>query len=167
MFWFKKGEKSEKKLQNAKIWILLAVAAVGVGLLLVGGKETKTEKSGETELSDHDELIAYQTYLEERIKNLCESVSGVDRVTAVVTLSGGFESVYATEYSEGNEEYVILGSGASASGLFLSRTAPTVVGVGIVCRGGGSADVQGELTSLISATLHIPSNRIYITEAGK
>ncbi len=170
MFLFKKTEKSdkeEKTSQIAKWLIILAAAAVGIALLLLGGNETATNENTSTKASDQDELIAYQAYLEERIKVLCESVSGVDHVTAVVTLSGGFESIYATEYTEGNEEYVILGSGSAASGLFLSRAAPKVAGVGIVCKGGGTPRVQDELISLISATFHIASNRIYITEAGK
>ena len=110
--------------------------------------------------------MIYQDYLEKRIKTLCESVSGVRNVTVVVTLSGSFESVYATEWPDGNEEYVILGSGSSASPIYLSRSAPEIAGIGIVCSGGANDNVRRELISLLSATFHISSNRIYITEAG-
>jgi stage III sporulation protein AG len=81
-------------------------------------------------------------------------------------LEGGFQSVYATEYQNGNESYVIVGSGSSAKPLFLSREAPQIAGVGIVCRGGNSASVRHELTILISAAFPVPSNRIYVTESA-
>ena len=87
-------------------------------------------------------------------------------VTVVVTLSGSFESVYATEWPDGNEEYVILGSGSSAAPIYLSRSAPEIAGIGIVCSGGANDNVKRELIALLSATFHISSNRIYITEAG-
>ena len=105
--------------------------------------------------------------MEDRIRTLCESVSGVDRVTVAVTLSGSFTSVYATEYRNGNEEYVVLGSGASAKALYLTRSAPDIAGIGIVCHGGGSERVRCELISLLSATLHVNTNRIYVTEAKR
>ena len=42
-----------------------------------------------------------------------------------------------------------------------------VVGIGIVCRGGGDPRIQRELISLISAACGVGSNRIFITEAQK
>ena len=68
-------------------------------------------------------------------------------------------------YQQG-EEYVILGSGSSASPIYLSRTAPEIAGIGIVCSGGANDNVKRELISLLSATFHISSNRIYITEGS-
>ena len=41
-----------------------------------------------------------------------------------------------------------------------------IAGIGIVCSGGANDNVRRELISLLSATFHISSNRIYITEAG-
>ena len=111
--------------------------------------------------------MRYRSDLEERVKHLCESVLGVKDVTVIITLSGGFERIYATELSEGGEEYVIIGSGSSAEALLLSQAAPQIEGIGIVCQGGGNPDVKLELTSLLSASFHVSSNRIYITEAKK
>ncbi len=156
------GEKGK----NGKLWIILIGAAVGVGLLLLGASSEKTpdaEKAPDYEL-EKDELIIYQNHLEAEIKTLCESVSGVKNVTVAVTLSGSFESIYATEWNENREEYVIIGSGSSATALYLTRSAPTISGIGIVCTGGGSDRVRNELIPLLSATFSVSSNRIYITE---
>ena len=162
----KKG--SLKENGRLRLYLLLGCGVLGILLILFGSSTKSAEKtSTETPYSTStDELVIYQDYLEKRIKTLCESVSGVRNVTVVVTLSGSFESVYATEWPDGNEEYVILGSGSSASPIYLSRSAPEIAGIGIVCSGGANDNVRRELISLLSATFHISSNRIYITEAG-
>ena len=162
----KKG--SLKENGKLRLYLLLGCGVLGI-LLILFGSSTKTAEKTSTETpysTSTDELVIYQDYLEKRIKTLCESVSGVRNVTVVVTLSGSFESVYATEWPDGNEEYVILGSGSSASPIYLSRSAPEIAGIGIVCIGGSNDNVRRELISLLSATFHISSNRIYITEAG-
>jgi hypothetical protein len=167
MFEFlKKGNLKENG--RLRLYLLLGCGLLGVLLILFGSSTKTAEKADENPpySTSTDELVIYQDYLESRIKRLCESVSGVKNVTVVVTLSGSFESVYATEWPDGNEEYVILGSGSSASPIYLSRSAPEIAGIGIVCSGGANDNVRRELISLLSATFHISSNRIYITEAG-
>ena len=162
----KKGNLKENG--RLRLYLLLGCGVLGV-LLILFGSSTKTAEKTSTETpysTSTDELVIYQDYLEKRIKKLCESVSGVRNVTVVVTLSGSFESVYATEWPDGNEEYVILGSGSSASPIYLSRSAPEIAGIGIVCSGGSNDNVRRELISLLSATFHISSNRIYITEGS-
>ena len=162
----KKG--SLKENGRLRLYLLLGCGVLGI-LLILFGSNTKTAEKTSTETpysTSTDELVIYQDYLEKRIKTLCESVSGVRNVTVVVTLSGSFESVYATEWPDGNEEYVILGSGSSASPIYLSRSAPEIAGIGIVCSGGANDNIRRELIALLSATFHISSNRIYIAEAG-
>ena len=162
----KKGSSTEKG--KLRLYLLLGCGVLGILLILFGSSTKTAEKAAESSpySTATDELVIYQDYLETRIKKLCESVSGVKNVTVVVTLSGSFESVYATEWPDGNEEYVILGSGSSASPIYLSRSAPEIAGIGIVCSGGSNDNIRRELIALLSATFHISSNRIYITEAG-
>lgn len=152
-----------------RLILILAGAAVGILLLLLGsgnlfssGKEPADQPVTPTA---QQELEQYQSYIEARVRSLCESVEGVSGVTVAVTLSGNFEEVYATEQVDGNEEYVIIGSGSNASALHISRLAPQIAGIGVVCRGGGNADVRQELTSLLCAAFRISSNRVYIAEA--
>ena len=162
---FKIGENGQKML-NGKLCLLLLCAVIGIVLILIGSGTSAAAPQDEPPpyTAEDDEVVIYQKYLENRIRTLCESVNGVSRVTVAVTLSGGFESLYATELHDGNEEYGLLGSGANAKALYLGRIAPTVVGIGIVCKG-VSEHTRCELISLVSATLHVASNRIYVTEA--
>lgn len=163
---FKIGENGERTL-NGKLCLLLLAAVAGITLILIGSSATVADTQADPTpyTTQTDELVIYQSYLEERVKALCESVSGVSHVTVAVTLSGSFESRYATEFHDGNEEYVVIGSGSSAKALYLTRSAPDIAGIGIVCRGGASERVRCELISLLAATFRVNTNRIYVTEA--
>ena len=50
--------------------------------------------------------------------------------------------------------------------MLITRTYPSVSGIGIVCEGGGDASVRSQLLSLLSAAYGIGSNKIYIAEAN-
>lgn len=170
MFFSTKDGDETSKQGKTPLLLLLGVALIGVLLILFGGQIGKTEKKEATDdtpsaMDAQQELEVYQTYIETRVKTLCESVKGVENVTVAVTLGGGFEEVYAKEISDEKESYVILGSGSNASALYLSRKTPEITGIGVVCKGGGNDDVRQELLSLLSAAFKVPSNRIYITEA--
>ena len=43
---------------------------------------------------------------------------------------------------------------------------PTICGVAVVCEGGGDVGVQARITSLLSALLDVPSNRICVEQRG-
>ncbi len=168
MLTFFKPREPDTAEKGSKRTLILILILSAVGLLLLvwsnrAGEQSKEEPSGAT--SGEEELLLYQEHLEARIAALCASVRGVSNVTVMVTLEGGFGSVYATEDKGDGEEYVILGSGSSSSALLLSNRMPTIAGIGIVCTGGGNSDICRELTELIGATFHLPGNRIYICEA--
>ncbi len=164
-----KPRSGEDEKGGARLWLIIFAALAGVLLLVFGGRiEKKETASAEDRYTvDTDEMVLYQSYLEERIRTLCQSVKGVGEVSAVVTLHGGYESVYATQLKNGDEVYVIVGSGSSAEPLLITRNAPEIAGIGIVCHGAGNAEVRRELTSLLSAAFDLPSNRIYITELAR
>ena len=162
-------ESGAGRAGRLRLILILAGAALGILLLLLGNGEFLSgddEEAAQPEQpSPQEELAQYQSYLENRVRTLCESVSGVSGVTVAVTLSGNFEDIYATELVDGNEEYGIVGSGSNASALYISRLAPEIAGIGVVCHGGGNSDVRQEPTSLICAAFGLPSNRVYIAEA--
>lgn len=154
-----------------QFWLILLGAVAGILLLMFGsgfGKQEERDEASAASPTAAEELASYRAQLEEEICSLCESVNGVGAVTVALTLSGGFTNVYATEEGQnGGEQYVIVGSGSGASALLLSKSAPEICGIGIVCRGGTNAGVRQELISLLSAAYHVPANRIYVTEAKK
>lgn len=169
MFGFLKASGEGEKKSGGKLLILILCAAAGILLLLIGSGSTETEAATPAPVYNtaEDELVIYQKYLEERIRTLCESVKGVGSVTVAVTLDGTFQSVYATEMESGKESYVIVGSGSSAEALYLTRSAPGITGIGIVCSGGNVEAVRYELIALLSATFNVSTHRIYVTQAYK
>ncbi|MBR5601422.1 MAG: hypothetical protein IKW24_02215 [Clostridia bacterium] len=163
--------------KSGKLWIVILGAVIGVGLLVFGsldlpfGKqqiETKADVGGE-----QSELEAYRQEIAKEIELLCRRVRGVGEVHVIVTLSGGYEYVYARDEqnkSSGDtytqeQSYVIVGSGSSQSPLFLMRRQPEIAGIGIVCTGGGDVGVQNELTALVSAALGVGTNKIHVSAA--
>lgn len=157
---FKKGKSDAAK--KLPMLILMIGALIGIALILFGsGKPTVSEPiESETTASETD-TVRYQAYLESRIEELCASL-GLGEVSAIVTLRGSFEEVYATQWKDDEESYVIVGSGSSAQALLLSRKAPEIMGIGVVCRSSLSVTSKNELAALLSATFHTPSNRICI-----
>ena len=166
----------EKRLRIGVVGILL-IGLLGVALLLLGGSGDRSndgEQESTTSRAAAREMEAYTEALEAKISALCESVSGISGVRVAVTLASGYEYVYAKDGESATSgdkvstsyHYLTVGSGADEKTVYLASRAPTVAGIGIVCRGGGDPTRKRELLLLISAAFGVPSNRIYITEGG-
>ena len=168
--------KNENNNENKSLKIILIIFGVvlGVGLLLYGNY---AEKFNEKEANKDDESLqgasmdadAYAREAEERIASLCGNIRGVSNVRVAVTLSGGYNAVYAQNSQSGGSgyrnEFVLTGSGSSEAPLLVGYSVPQISGVGIVCKGGGDPKVRQEVISLVSATLGVSSNKIYVTES--
>lgn len=171
-----KGTVGQMK-KSGKLWIVILGAVIGLGLLVVGSFDLpfgKQEQKQSVSLSDEQsELTAYKQELCREIAALCASVRGVGKVQVMVTLSGGYEYVYARDLQSKTggesytweETYVLVGSGSAQSPLLLVTKQPSVAGVGIVCEGGGDPAVQNELTALVSAAFGIGTNKIHVSAA--
>ena len=165
-----KNENKNNK-NTRKIIFIFVLALVGVFLILFGAyeKENENEKN-QSGVENSMDANQYAKSVEKNISELCEKISGVSDVHVVVTLEGGYNTVYA-QNSQSNSsgyknEFVLTGSGSSERAILVGYSAPQVSGVGIVCRGGGDPHIRSEIISLISATFGVTSNKIYVTEAG-
>jgi stage III sporulation protein AG len=156
-------------------WVLILGALCGVALVLVGNRDliTKEGEKVSANETESDALLVYADELERKIEALCSHVNGVDEVRAVVSLSGDFTYIYASDREsaeregtiERQEQYVTVGSGSNAQPLLLTRLPPTIEGIGVVCRGGADASVRQEITALLHAAFSVGSNKIYVAEA--
>lgn len=161
-----------KKKGTLKIFII--ILAIGALLLIIGSfiLPEEDEKQSEAEGEGGGELIGFFEYkdlLEREIEGLCLSVSGVERVEAVVFFSEVGGSLYAQNTQSGGSgsdksEYVIIGSGSNAHALYLGESLPTLSGIGIVCHTGGSMEKRNELLVLLSNAYGLPMTRIYVSE---
>ena len=165
-------EKGTKKkiwdiLGKKQFFLLVICAVIGTALILFPfGEETSGEEEGVMTVSSYTEK------LEERVRELCLVVDGVDDVEVLLTLESGSEYVYADNIKEEREDgkawsytsdYLIVNNGNGTEAVLVTEIYPKIRGVAIVCNGGGSAALQKKLTELLSAALGIPSSRIKIT----
>lgn len=150
--------KKEKKLLGKKKFLILgALFLLGLVLLFWGGFDEEAPAAIEVpQMSAED----YRAKLTQEIELLCRGVRGVGRVTALVSLSGGYEYVYARD---GEGDCVSVGSGSKKEAVVENILPPKIAGVGIVCDGGENAAVREALVSLLTAALGIGANKIYIT----
>ncbi len=147
---------------KGRIWILLGGVIAGVALLLVGNGFMQKSPEADTDMRGESltELAQYEKTLETEIEKMCAAVSGVGQVDVMVRLSGGSSIVYA---ADGSGKPSTVGSGSSESPLYSTLRAPTVAGVGIVCRGGSDPAIQQKLIELVSTTLDISASRVFVT----
>ena len=163
--------RSMKK--NGKLTVAVIGIALGILLLVLGnshliGKNKTASASdappGSTVTRTAEE---YRADLEARMEDICSRVAGVGAVEVIVTLEGGFEYVYATDkkVTVGGEStsYITVGNGDNESPVYITERAPAIVGVGVVCTGGGDPTVCREVTALLSAAFGVGSNKIYVT----
>ncbi|MCR5682696.1 MAG: hypothetical protein K6G29_09635 [Clostridiales bacterium] len=120
-------------------WILLLLALMGAALLLLGG--LLGDRGGAS--SD------YAGYLEERARNLCLSIDGVEEAEVFLTLDEpAAKTVSAGMFGDSGESVT-----------------PGVRGIAVVCTGGDLPRVRATVTELLSAALAVPTNHIRV--AGK
>ena len=106
----------------------------------------------------------YAAELETRLTALISRVEGAGKTAVMVTLESGSESIYATDTdSDGSSTHVLLGNG-EADGLVETVETPRVLGVAVVCEGGGSAAVQSRVTALVQALTGIGTNHITVAK---
>ena len=100
----------------------------------------------------------YAAELETRLTALISRVEGAGKTAVMVTLESGSESIYATDTdSDGS-------STGGADGLVETVETPRVLGVAVVCEGGGSAAVQSRVTALVQALTGIGTNHITVAK---
>ena len=163
--------KHMKKKGNFKflvIALLLGVLLFFIGGLGLFGDDGTDSTSEEGESGKYESFYAYKQSLEDEVKSICESVSGVKNVRAIVFFDSVGESLYAQNTQEGGSnksEYVIIGSGSSSHALYLGEALPEIAGIGVVCSTGGSVGAKSELCALLAATYGLSMTRIYVAEA--
>lgn len=168
------SENEKRNKPSDKKWILwILAAAVGLCLLLVsgsGGKKDAASKEQETTPLSLDPE-AYAAAVEQQIVSLCEGIPQAGRVRAMVTLKGGYRAVYATDSQSTGGGYknstVLVGSGSEEQGILICYQNPEIAGVGILCEGGGREEVRAQIVALVSASLDLGCNKIYVASGGK
>ena len=164
----------DKRIERDKKKLGLVISGIGLiigaALLIFGsvGDFGSTKSSVKSEESATPVLDAknYEEEVENKIKELCYGVRGVGKVSVMVSLRGGYKTVYAMDAqstpSGYRSEIVKVGSGSNQEGIITGYENPQIIGVGIVCEGGDDSRVKNEIVSLVSAALDISTNKIFV-----
>jgi len=147
------ADKAQKDMAKWKVAIIGIGFVIGVAMLAFGGGGEKSEVK-------KDLASEYRATVEAELEELCEAMTGGE-VKVFVSLEDGFSYSYALDSRGG---VVTVGSGSSEEALVESVRAPVIAGVGVVCD--GNAD-RSRLVELISSSLGIGTNKIFVTDVKK
>lgn len=147
--------KKNPALRSGKKLVLFLIAAGGVVLLLISGIFGGEEKKSE----EYTDVGFYTEYLEGRIRELCESIDGVEEAVVFLTLDCSSEYVYR---DDGASDFLILSGGDGEEAVKLCEIYPRVRGIAVVCTGGELARIKETVTELLSAALGLPTNKIKV-----
>lgn len=142
-------------VKDKKLPVLLGVLGL---ILLLWGQLGGGNAAPESNLPTAEE---YKAELETSLAALCAEVSGVGRVSVLVNLSGTEVAVYEKNQTASGEVLATAGGNA----LLLYYEMPRVLGVAVVCEGGGDPTVKRELVSLVCAALAVDSRAVYVAAA--
>ena len=150
----------EKQRVNLLVCTGLAgLVLLGVTAWLPAGNSTQSPQTVQT-----DTAADYAPQLESRLTALISRVEGAGKTAVMVTLESGSESIYATDTdADGASTHVLLGSGR-ADGLVETVQTPQVLGVAVVCEGGGNAAVQNRVTALVETLTGVGANHITVAK---
>lgn len=163
-FFLNKGKalwSDEKK----RIDLLVCTGLAGM-LLLAFSEWIPTTSESEPEIRPAEELQQdFALELEERLRSIIESMEGIRRAKVMVTLERGETYVFVndcTTASDGSTttNHVVLDD----SGLLETIREPEILGVAVVCTGGGNASVQSRVSAVVEALTGVGVNHITVAE---
>lgn len=140
--------------EKQRVNLLVCMGLAGLLLLAVSSwlpADSSTQSAAPAAMTDS--TADYAAELETRLTALISRVEGAGKTAVMVTLESGSESIYATDTDSGG-----------ADGLVETVETPRVLGVAVVCEGGGSAAVQSRVTALVQALTGIGTNHITVAK---
>ena len=185
------------KKENMIVFALLGILLLVIAIPLDGGKEKSTEKEEAARKDDSgkkkeetkqfaDESMEYCLALEERIEDLLESMDGVGRVQAMVTVTASREmivekdepvsrsTVTETDGSGGSRstnessyEYETIfetDSEGNKVPYVVKQIEPEIQGITVVAQRGGNALIQKNISDVLMALFHIDAHKIKVVK---
>lgn len=154
-------------LADEKKRINLLVCAGLAGLLLLAFSEWLP---AEESAAPQDETAAaaqasYAQDLETKLQTVLAKTEGVGDVEVMVTLEQQQETVYVTDQqTEADGSATVSHVLPGGSGLVQTVRMPQVLGVAVVCTGGGDAAVQNRVVALVQALTGVGANHITVAK---
>ncbi len=178
---FNKGENFFEKVKGINIKKnihLLILLIVGLVLLVFGSNSFNTKETQEVMSSEQSTNTTVTEY-EEKLAKLISQVDGAGRVEVMVTLESKGETVYAktetgdeqiendsgetSSRSGYSTEYIIVeDENGNKTALVENEYEPAILGVAVLCEGGGDTSIISDITELVKVVMGISSNHIFV-----
>ncbi len=151
-------EKGIKKfLSKIKIEYLIVIVLTVICLIFVFGGISSGKKT-----ESKSNIDEYVSSLENKLKKNLSLVSGAGKVSVIISVESGMETVLATvKTTEDNsikEEPFTVGGKT----VVITETYPKITGVVIVAEGANNLSVRVSLINAVSVFLNIESSKIQI-----
>lgn len=155
-------EKGIKKLLS-KIkteYLIVGILTLVCISVVFNGLKTNDETSTDT-------VSEYVSGLENKLENTLNKLSGAGKVTVIISVESGMETVLATtktsDESKVTEEPFTVGGKT----VVLTETYPKIVGVVIVAEGANNLSVRVSLINATAVFLNIDTEKIQILPMKK
>ncbi len=168
--------------------ILMIIGLAGITLIFlsdfINSGSAKTQQTQQTQQSQGSSVSSFENATETRLESIISKIDGVGRVNVMVTAESGVENIYEqdsktttdtsqqkngdgstqTQQNNDNEQnpVVVSDSNGGQQAIIEEQIQPQVLGVVVVCDGGGNADVQESVVNTVSIALGIPTNQISV-----
>lgn len=166
-------KKSTDKLKQNKNLIIIAVAFIGVMLLLFGGTKQKSRNEKKSEESFNE--AQYIESLEKRVSDMVSEIKGAGSGRVIINIVLTTESVYVKENkrsydstdnkSKGETEDSVLtmtDSSGNEYALVTKQIMPQIGGVTVICEGGDDSYVKAKVTEAVCTVLNIGANKVCV-----
>ena len=172
--------------KNSKLLVLalLAVLVITVINLFDNGSK-KVPVQSDSSASDFN-TEQYVKSTEQRVRNILTNIEGVGKAEVMVTVEGGVEYEYASEANSSNdysydtdgtgkettqkkdtrdEKYLIVNDQSGGEKpIILKRAEPQILGIIVVCDGGGEPRIRLTIMEAMKTAFDIPTNRVYVAK---
>lgn len=145
--------KKLKEIIFSKMFMLLIM--ISAGILLIFISELSQKGSGSSSLGN-TETANYGQYLEEKLCEVLESVTGKDTVKVMIT----FESTY--ELGDNDEGYRQVFSDETHISKIIEKPLPKIAGVMIVCKSIKEQSDFLQIKKAAATALNVSEQKIYI-----
>lgn len=164
--WFNKI----KNIRYLYVYVAIFIALCVCGVYLASSKSHSSSKIDDKTTKEYSSAMEYVDYLENKLCNVLSNISGVSKVSVIITLDSGFSYKYATDtetktiVSGGNEtsvttETVIL---VSNEPVVETEIYPSIKGVVVVAKGSENVSVKMNVLSAVETVLSVEASKITI-----
>ena len=162
-----KIEETKTLKKNLPLFAILFL--FGIIFLIFSEYNQNTKNESQNEIFDSE---AYTENLELRLEEMIGSMEGISDVNVMVVLEGSERYLWSSKTAKNldektaNSASAILAQNANEtdSPILLEKGAPKIRGVSVVCKGVKNSQTKQKVIGLLSGTLNLNTNQIYVSE---